>query len=910
MASSRDEGPVYYREIQKNAYLKRIPNDVGGSKLRPLGSKKVPLKPMWTQLCVHNGRTPYLEQYPEASSPATVTHKPIWRACLRAARHVTASVKPHAGDQYDFLVDTDSGAVRMLAPDCMQMITQGSRYLEQYPEASSPATVTHKPIWRACLRAARHVTASVKPHAGDQYDFLVDTDSGAVRMLAPDWESMQDWVSTLRNTLHELKILGRGENVYCMGPAPPPPPPPPRAAARDPMSPLPPTPPTPPDRVPGIELTTTRPANPSSQEPTRPEARPEPPRSEPEVEPTTSAEEDIDISNWDTPFTSLPSTSQAKTEPRKSVAKICGQNICLDDSIFKRTSTTDSDEEFFSEIDRICDEEIEAEYKQRVVVSNGDKDGIPESLSNHQATNITVIQVSNKEPPHTAIPVMGPETDVFDFEFKQKLTITDQPNPNFVNIVNTEEKYGTTFTKSDSDYGHLSLTTTVSLSGTNDEFSNFSNTNNFATANQNEELYERLCMASTSNSKPSPLPVKKLKNVDKSRKSSLPNLEVGDSTYEYLFPSNNNSNSSNNTSVSITPEVNCNGDANRVQVSNSGSNNDPLNRLRSIERSRSQNAYDAAVRARESVARRAQNNSPKREVKNETTEQNHSQNKPIWKRGLTELSLLTRLKSIGQAKKESPTRQDDNQDSRSPGVTSPIKVVHRSRPEVRVDSARRRSSSLSNDTSLYTPAPAAILAPGALTPLRARQASALRAEQRRGAALPATVNTTHAPIFTDYHNQVWIAWWGPSGVRMNGRTGDRVAALCSRAPRDAAHARQLLNTAHKHTVDILFHRVPLGKIYVVNKRDQEALGLKLDSECNITGVAPHSACARAGLPPPGSWALTEINNRPINLLKGGEDDMNRLSKHGTEVSILIQPSAFVKKLRSSLKGNKTLLGLR
>lgn len=72
---------------------------------------------MWTQFCVHNGRTPYLEQYVDAVSPATVSHKPVWRACLRSARHVTASVKPHCGDQYDFLVDTDNGAVRMLAPD-------------------------------------------------------------------------------------------------------------------------------------------------------------------------------------------------------------------------------------------------------------------------------------------------------------------------------------------------------------------------------------------------------------------------------------------------------------------------------------------------------------------------------------------------------------------------------------------------------------------------------------------------------------------------------------------------------------------------------------------------------------------------------------------------------------------------
>ncbi|XP_063836211.1 uncharacterized protein LOC135085353 [Ostrinia nubilalis] len=175
MSHGHDEGPVYYREIQKNAYLKRIPNESGGSKLRPLGHKKPPLKPMWTLFCVHNGRSPYLEQY---------------------------------------------------------------------PLAESPATLSHKPVWRACLRTARHVTASVKPHSGLEYDFLIDTDHGPVRMIAPDWESMQDWVTTLRNKLHELRILSKGENVYCAAPAAPAP----RAAARDPTSPLPPTPPVPPDR--------------------------------------------------------------------------------------------------------------------------------------------------------------------------------------------------------------------------------------------------------------------------------------------------------------------------------------------------------------------------------------------------------------------------------------------------------------------------------------------------------------------------------------------------------------------------------------------------------------------------------------------------------------------------------------
>jgi hypothetical protein len=44
-------------------------------------------------------------------------------------------------------------------------------------------------------------------------------------------------------------------------------------------------------------------------------------------------------------------------------------------------------------------------------------------------------------------------------------------------------------------------------------------------------------------------------------------------------------------------------------------------------------------------------------------------------------------------------------------------------------------------------------------------------------------------------------------------------------------------------------------------------GIKLDNECNIVSVEPRSAAARAGLPPPGKWAVTEINNRPLNLLK-------------------------------------------
>ncbi|XP_068627357.1 serine/threonine-protein kinase pakG isoform X2 [Battus philenor] len=714
MTSNRDEGPVYYREIQKNAFLKRIPNDVNTGKLRPLGHKKPTLKAMWTLFCVHNGRTPFLEQYPE--------------------------------------------------PD-------------------SPATLTHRPAWRVCLKTARHVTASVKPHMGDEYDFLIDTEQGPVRMLAPDWDSMQDWVTTLRNKLHELKILTKGENVYCAAPVPPVP----RAAARDPTSPLPPTPPIPPDRVPGIELTT-----PIARQ--TPETTSEPTTSQPIENPTQNPEpsssEPVDISNWDDVVTSVPSTSQA--EPKKSVAKICGQNICLDDSILKRnTEITDSDEEFFHEIDRIHEsvENLcvsENGFTQRFVVSNdgeGTSSNIVEnSHSLPQRTNITVIQVSNKGPPHTAIPVLGPDTDVFDFNFQQNVTIspdTGQNDPqSFVNIVNTEinvqnsndSDYGTVFSKSHSDYGHLSLTTTVSLTG--------------EAVKVTDDIYERLCMASTSTDKTaSPLPVKKIKSMDKLRKSSLPNLELAsESTYEYLYPNssqNNNVRTTTNVTLNDVPsetyvtapngrsEINSNVNETRSNIinvtntpippisTNLSSNTRSLRT--NVERSHSQNAYDGAPRIRENFIRRIQNNSPKREAKVEKNEAA----KPIWKRGLTELSLLSRLRGFGQGKRQdSPTRHETDNGERS--VTSPVKVVHRSRPQGRVDSSRRRSNSLSNGQSPPRQGGVAgVMAGGVpggvahLAPLRARQAAALRAEQRRGSATATALSIRDPPVFADYEGQVW-----------------------------------------------------------------------------------------------------------------------------------------------------------
>ncbi|XP_038220330.1 uncharacterized protein LOC119838456 [Zerene cesonia] len=913
MLSGRDEGPVYYREIQKNAYLKRVPDDYSSGKLRPLVHKKPPLKPMWTLLCVHNGKTPYLEQYPTQDGPATHAHKPAWRACLRGARHVTASVKPHTGQEYDFLVDTDSGPVRMVAPDwdAMQdwVCTLRTKLHELRIMPRGENVYGAPPAAAHARAAARDPTSPLPPTPPVPVDRVPGIELGPnIRPITTqnsiESSSEHTATSTVNASTHTNAQNANGTHTAISTtlsdtrPAT-------TVTLNDSVASL--------ANVRNVNVTATSVdsgtslANVSvsnalttlasvrsllSVNTTNVNSALD------DINVTTSltnvrnalnsiVTSEVDISNWDAPL-SQPSTSRDKVEP-KSVTKICGQSVCLDDSILKRTVST-SDDEFFTEMDRVSDTVDNLDdfaYTQRLSVKDDGEDGKEESTP--QRTNITVIQVSNKGPPHTAIPVLGPETDVFDFNFKQKLSIKPNQTPDFVNIVNTETQsteYGTVFDKPESEYGHISLTTTVSVTGRDDKSD--------ANVKVNSDgVYERLCMASTSNA--SPLSVRRLRNVDKTRKSSLPNLEL-ESAYECLFPSQDidnrrvngeaNSNSNvpilNSNSLAIVPNSSVtnsnvsNSNITNANVSNanvpnlnsitnvSRTNVESNDRLRNhVERSHSQNAYDIGPRIRE---RRVQNNSPKRE-KNDKPASNVQQ-KPIWRRGLTELSLLTRLKSIGLKRSESPTRQECDVER---SVTSPTKVVHRSRTGARVDSIRRRSNSLSNgeNTSFLF-----------------------------------FISLMFSPL-----SPTRIARWNSGGNRCGGRSGDRVAAVAGVQPTCASHARQLMKGANKHMVDVLFHRVPLGKIYVITKKDHELLGIKLDSECTIQSVDGGGPAYRAGLPP-GKWAVTEVNNRPINLLKGGEEEMNRISARGTEVSILIQPTGLVKKLRAAIKGNRALLALR
>lgn len=79
---------------------------------------------------------------------------------------------------------------------------------------------------------------------------MITLTNEVIRLAAPTWDAMLDWVESLRSKLYELKILSPKENIYTKLPENRPT----LLSTRDPMSPLPPTPPIPAPELPGVEI--------------------------------------------------------------------------------------------------------------------------------------------------------------------------------------------------------------------------------------------------------------------------------------------------------------------------------------------------------------------------------------------------------------------------------------------------------------------------------------------------------------------------------------------------------------------------------------------------------------------------------------------------------------------------------
>lgn len=128
-------------------------------------------------------------------------------------------------------------------------------FLEAYVD--NKTAVLHKPEWFVPLNFTRNISPTICPQE-QEYVFVITLPTENVRLAAPSWDHMLDWVECLRGKLVELKVLTPKENLYSKLPA--------EGAitplsnanllpTRDPTSPLPPPPAVPPAHLPGVDAT-------------------------------------------------------------------------------------------------------------------------------------------------------------------------------------------------------------------------------------------------------------------------------------------------------------------------------------------------------------------------------------------------------------------------------------------------------------------------------------------------------------------------------------------------------------------------------------------------------------------------------------------------------------------------------
>ncbi|XP_017031201.1 uncharacterized protein [Drosophila kikkawai] len=169
--------------------------------------------------------------------------------------------------------------------------------------------------------------------------------------------------------------------------------------------------------------------------------------------------------------------------------------------------------------------------------------------------------------------------------------------------------------------------------------------------------------------------------------------------------------------------------------------------------------------------------------------------------------------------------------------------------------------------------------------------------------------------WVDAFGGVWIAGWKQKEhpVLYNAlHIGDQLLSIAGVSISSAVEANKIIRNSNTLFVEVLLRRIPFGRAYAIRRdREGQCLGLIRDGNTStIVDVVPNSLAARHGLPPKAQscdgssltfWILTEINGRPLNLFFKDLEIRDRLNSVGRDISILVQPSDLIAKLKKQLK---------
>lgn len=116
-------------------------------------------------------------------------------------------------------------------------------------------------------------------------------------------------------------------------------------------------------------------------------------------------------------------------------------------------------------------------------------------------------------------------------------------------------------------------------------------------------------------------------------------------------------------------------------------------------------------------------------------------------------------------------------------------------------------------------------------------------------------------------------------------------------------------------VEIIVRRLPFAQVFYLKREvDGQPLGLVLNGNTSeVREIVPGSPAAIHGMSARVrsldgqtlvAWHITEVNGRALNWLAKDGEASNRLQALGRDVSVLIQPTDFVAKLKKQLKAHK------
>ncbi|TMW48859.1 hypothetical protein DOY81_006053 [Sarcophaga bullata] len=169
--------------------------------------------------------------------------------------------------------------------------------------------------------------------------------------------------------------------------------------------------------------------------------------------------------------------------------------------------------------------------------------------------------------------------------------------------------------------------------------------------------------------------------------------------------------------------------------------------------------------------------------------------------------------------------------------------------------------------------------------------------------------------WVDAFGAIWVAGWKQKEhpVLYNAlHIGDQLLSIAGITISSATEANKIIRNTNTLFVEVLVRRIPFGRGYAIRReREGQCLGLIRDGNtATIVDVVPNSLAARHGLPPKAQscdgstltfWVLTEINSRPLNLFFKENEIRDRLNSVGRDISILVQPSDLISKLKKQLK---------